>query len=87
VNDVRVISRIPHAPRRAEAYTPRVGETFAILGYRGDATIRPVVLDSVKGDLFVCKCLVRSSPTRDVFRSYKRHLIEGVRPLIGHDED
>ncbi len=56
-----------------------VGDAICVMGYKGDKMARPVIVDTIKpGGLMICKCLIRSSVSRPVFRSYKQEHIDGI---------
>lgn len=51
--------------------TVSVGDIVSINNYKNDRMSRPVVVEVIKpGGLMICRCLIRSSPAKPIYRSY-----------------
>ncbi len=60
----------------------RQGDAICINGYKGDGFARPVIVDLIKpGGLLICKCLIRSSVSAPIYRSYKIEHIKSISPI------
>jgi hypothetical protein len=73
----------PGRPKRGYSFTIGLEDLIALDGYRGDGVCRILRVKELDATHLKGECVLRSSPTEPVFRSYLIEKIDGLRRVVG----
>jgi hypothetical protein len=65
----------------------RYGELIALDGYKGDGICRIIRIEKTTRRTLTGLCLLRSSPSAPIYRSYSLRHIDKMRPVVSAESD